>query len=707
MGRFLLVLVVGLAIFGGIVWYNNRFGEPSDKLEVVDQSPTPSDGAGTPADLGPNLYTGPAVPVDPDVARAAFADPVVLPNYHVVSIDVINVPARYDGKLLFVGTQIPKNEARPGLDLFAPIFYGKNKQEFIFYKPLQEGEVVKEDQMLALVDPTLARNQLEIKNAKWSAAIAEHGGAKAVRDVYKAEYQRVLELRDKHAASASEVEVAKAQYLRSLADAKSKEEAITVAKKEAIEAETIDMLHEIRSPFPKQNNPKAKPRRIQIKTIFRHGGEAVKTLEPVLQVIDLARLRAEGMVQDRLLGSVHTGMKVIVEAIQRRKPIRAFRGHRGEVYAVAVSQGGKYPLLVSGGADETVRVWNRRLVGEYLILPHYSAVHAIACSPRKAKGINYCLTGCEDGSVRVWDLDKDYSKEPDPRPLWEAKRQHKDTVQCVAISPDGKWYASGGEDSDIILGDLKTGKIQYTFDARKGHQGAVTSLHFTPDLKLVSAGRDNTIRVWSLYQKGAWTDPRKALPNRGGSVTSLGVSPNGKWLLFDQGKTIKVLSLSRGRTVGEIKDPGQGTPFETLALFSPDSELILTANSAENGLQLWKAPTDGERAYEVRRFVAEGGVRVSCAAFGEAAGLKDTGEPDADRVFAVTGTKDGQVFLWAVPNMEEVNRRVKGTVSLVERVIDPGTHQARIWVDIDNTDGTLKPGDTVTVVVPPLGKKGK
>jgi WD40 repeat protein len=720
MVRFLLTVVVAAAIFGGIAWYAGVFtSEETNPYEdnTTSMADEPADEPKD-EDPGPRLYKGPAIDAEPAPALSATADPIILPNYHVVSKEVVNVPCRYDGKLLFVGTEISKKEAESRrdqsgryLDPFVPIYFGKSDPVYIFYKPLEEGAVVREDQMLALVDPTLARNQLAIKVAKLKAAESEFKGAVALRDVYRKEYNRLAQLRaDKtQVVSDSEYQIAKAQYLRFLQEAIGKREAITVAQKEVTEAETIDMLHAIRVPFQKKERG-AKPHFIKIKTVYRHAGESVKTLDPVLQVIDLNRLRAEGLVGDQFLGNLKEDMEVIVESAQRRKPIRTFRGHRGEVLAVAVSGSDTDPMIVSGGADETARVWKRNLAGEYLILPHYSAVRSVACSPRTAKGVNYCLTGCEDGTVRLWDLAKDYRKEKEPKPLWVRKRQHTDAVNCVAISPDGQWYASAGEDSQIILGETRTGKVKYHFDSRKGHQGAVTSVHFTPDLKLVSAGRDNTVRVWVLHEKLAKTDSRKALTNRGGSITKLGISPNGKWLLFDEGKTIKVLSLAGGRTVGVIKDPAQPTPFETLALFSPDSSLVLTASSTDEGLQLWRAPTDGERAYEVRRFVSKSGSPVTCGAFGEDVNLKkDVGdsEPDADRVFAATGNRDGQVYLWAVPNRALANKRIKGKISLRENIVDPSTHQARIWVDVDNPDGLLKPGETVTIVVPPPGKKGK
>jgi WD40 repeat protein len=68
----------------------------------------------------------------------------------------------------------------------------------------------------------------------------------------------------------------------------------------------------------------------------------------------------------------------------------------------------------------------------------------------------------------------------------------------LAISPDGKFLASGHTDKTIKIWNLKTAKLLKTLS---GHSDWVLSLAFGPDSNgktLISGGRDQKIKVWHL-----------------------------------------------------------------------------------------------------------------------------------------------------------------------------------------------------------------
>ncbi|MGH2396687.1 MAG: toll/interleukin-1 receptor domain-containing protein [bacterium] len=86
-------------------------------------------------------------------------------------------------------------------------------------------------------------------------------------------------------------------------------------------------------------------------------------------------------------------------------------------------------------------------------------------------------------------------EETEPLAVLERKLTgHKGWVNSVAVSPDGKWMASGSRDKTVKIWDLKTGTCRATLE---GHTDEVQSVAITPDGKrILSASFDKSVRVW-------------------------------------------------------------------------------------------------------------------------------------------------------------------------------------------------------------------
>ena len=259
------------------------------------------------------------------------------------------------------------------------------------------------------------------------------------------------------------------------------------------------------------------------------------------------------------------------------KPALTLQGHIWTIEALAFSPDGK--TLVSGSYDHTVKVWNLA---------------------------NGKLVRTLDG--------------------------HKDGVNDVLISPDGKLFFTAGGTAEpnttkvIKVWDMKTKKLLRTL---KGHNLGVTSLAMTPDGKtLISGSYDKTIRFWDP-QKGI---RKRTLTGHESPVLSIAISPDGKTLASgggslnsDSDKTVKLWNLETGELKSDIK--GNKNVINFIG-FTPDGKYLV--NSTDPKINVWDLTT----GKLVNRFQVSDIEGVTSATLGN------------DSKSIVTTTLDGAVTMW-------------------------------------------------------------
>ncbi|MFJ5989825.1 hypothetical protein [Lentzea sp. NPDC092896] len=151
----------------------------------------------------------------------------------------------------------------------------------------------------------------------------------------------------------------------------------------------------------------------------------------------------------------------------------------------AISFGRNDGQLVFAREDGEVLVRDFGMQNQNLALPHtHSApVRALALSPDR----RILATGGDDGLIALWDTTS-----------WQKigeLRGHADAVKALEFSPDGSRLASGSTDRSVIVWDVRDRTAWATL---RGHSRGVTHVAWRPDgSQLVSAGAD-AIQVWGL-----------------------------------------------------------------------------------------------------------------------------------------------------------------------------------------------------------------
>jgi len=639
------------------------------------------------------------------VFKPGVNQPLVIANARISAMERQEIPSEKDGKLLFVGSDIkPNREVHPedtfkltisnliiedekvspeetillnnkpgkkyrrwkgGEDPLTPGKVTLDYKETTFFK-LEVGDEVKKDQLVALVNPVLALDDLGIRAAKLEASESDRRASEKTRDEAHKRFQQQSLLRQKGAGSDEEYRSAELFWRRYIDEEVGKAALVVQSQRELNAAVTTLKMHEIRSSIPGV-----------IKTIYRNRGEAIKNLEPLLQVQNRERLRVEGLVEVQDARAISRDTKVIVEPSQPEQPRIVLRGHLSEVTAVGICKQDGVTTVLSGSEDSSIRAWNPASGDQLWSLSLKHPVKAIACYNGK---IAHTAVGLSDGSLVFFSPATIREKDG----IRSTVSGHRGVVHSVAISSDGEYAISAGEDHCLCVWKISNGELLQKF--ADAHRASITSVSFAGPNKVVTSGKDNSTRVWGYESGKIDTLMLLSFDRRSGDVAHLGVSPDGKTILFDQGKEIRVLSLAEKHIEGIIHSISGSSNFTNFAICSPDGKSVLTNGGSDGKVQLWRTPVNNARPAELRQFIWTGGSSTCCAF-----------SPDGS--FAVTGTQDHQVLIWNMPAKREIEETLVGTIALNENFLDSNSRQVRIWVDLKNP-GWLHPGGTATLVIP-------
>jgi WD40 repeat protein len=168
-------------------------------------------------------------------------------------------------------------------------------------------------------------------------------------------------------------------------------------------------------------------------------------------------------------------------------------------------------------------------------------------------------------------------------------------IYSLAFSPDGRMLAST-DASDIILWDVDS--QQTLGDPLTGHTDWVFSLAFSPDgLTLASGAFDKTIRLWDVFSRAQRGAPLAA---HTGAVTGIAFAPDGQTLVSgDRDNNLLMWDLSGAHRLGRVFASGAAPPTDEVAAFSPDGRLLVTSSAlfgsgSNPTLRVWDAST-GQR----------------------------------------------------------------------------------------------------------------
>ena len=287
--------------------------------------------------------------------------------------------------------------------------------------------------------------------------------------------------------------------------------------------------------------------------------------------------------------------------------IYTLTGHTAVVRCLAI--GPDVQTLVSGGDDNTIKVWNLQ-TGQLLrtLTGHANQVYGVAINPDGQT----LVSGSLDQTIKVWNLQTGQ--------LLRTLTGHANQVRCVAITPDGQTLLSGSADNTIKVWNLQTGQLLRTLS---GHTSYIWSVAITPDGQtLVSGSQDKTIKAWTL-QTGQILHTLSGHTN---VVYGVAISPNGQTLVSgSHDNTIKAWNLQAGQLLSTFS--GHTSAVYGVAI-SPDGQ-TLASGSHDQTIKLWNMQTG-----QLLRTLTGHKNLVWCVAI------------SLDGQILVSGSGDGTIKIW-------------------------------------------------------------
>jgi WD40 repeat protein len=210
---------------------------------------------------------------------------------------------------------------------------------------------------------------------------------------------------------------------------------------------------------------------------------------------------------------------------------------------------------------------------------HRALINCVDMTPNG----RFIITGCSDSSIRLWD--SKYGKcirEINPKEY---------PITNICMTPDCHWAIAATSDKKgnniLQLWDLLSGNC---LQILAGHTSKISSLSITPDGTLaVSSGLDKTIRVWNM-KKG---NCLHVLDVPGGEAACVCLTIDGMKAVSASGNYIRIWDVAKGKLIKSIEG-GKRTIYNTTTdikldkiKITPDGKTAVVSNTNIPRCMVW------------------------------------------------------------------------------------------------------------------------
>lgn len=276
------------------------------------------------------------------------------------------------------------------------------------------------------------------------------------------------------------------------------------------------------------------------------------------------------------------------------------------------------------------------------LIAHKQGINVVRFSPDG----KLIATGGGDGILALWNLSGQNICS------WNC---YKTQVNDLCFSPSGTTIASTGfMNGDVYLWDFKGNKIAEFI----GHQGSVWNVAFSADgQKIATTGEDSTVRFWDI--SGQQIEQWNTNHGRGRGIS---ISEDGRYLITNAEKGLVYLkSLVQGRRFDRWITHQD---WVKSIIFSPDCQKFLTVNQ-DRKVRVWDLEGN-----ELAKFSCHP-LMITCACF------------SLDSQQIITGDQSGTIIIWDI--LEKKSIQLNGHKKLVRSLSFSPNGRLLVSGSSDNT----------------------
>jgi WD40 repeat protein len=246
-------------------------------------------------------------------------------------------------------------------------------------------------------------------------------------------------------------------------------------------------------------------------------------------------------------------------------------------------------VLVSGGSDASIRVWDLEDCREILEIPGaaYGFVDAVALlEPDKPGGTPVILSGGND-DLRLWNP-------TDGTPIGKGLEGHDATITCLDVGRFSQEtiVVSGSRDGTVRTWTLS--EDQHATESRHvSHDGSViaVAMRQLPGQEMVvSSGFDSTIRRWHLSD-GAPAGQPLVLESEAWGARAVAVAErDGRWLIAaGGGHRVQLWDFDSGERLQAFT--GHTGPIRGVAIGDRQGRPVIVSASTDSTIRIWDPTT--------------------------------------------------------------------------------------------------------------------